>query len=98
MADGMRGMEDELAVVEEDDAAEAEAGLAGADEAPIVKLVNSLIADPVRKGASDIHIEPYEKSMRVRFRIDRMLNDMMAPPFKFNAAIISRLKIMAELD
>ncbi|HEY6867351.1 MAG TPA: type IV-A pilus assembly ATPase PilB, partial [Candidatus Eisenbacteria bacterium] len=98
MADVMKGMEEELAVVEEDDAAEAEAGIAGADEAPIVKLVNSLIADAVRKGASDIHIEPYEKSMRVRFRIDGVLQEMMAPPFKFKAAILSRLKIMAELD
>ncbi len=98
MADVMKGMEDELAVVEEDDVAEAEAGIAGADEAPIVKLVNSLIADAVRKGASDIHIEPYERSMRVRFRIDGVLHEMMSPPFKFKAAIISRLKIMAELD
>jgi type IV pilus assembly protein PilB len=98
MADVMRGMEEELSVVEEDDAAEAESGLAGADEAPIVKLVNSLIADAVRKGASDIHVEPYERSMRVRFRIDGVLQEMMAPPFKFKAAILSRLKIMAELD
>ncbi|MBI1796116.1 MAG: type IV-A pilus assembly ATPase PilB [Candidatus Eisenbacteria bacterium] len=98
MADVMKGMEEDLAVVEEDDSAEADAGIAGADEAPIVKLVNSLIADAVRKGASDIHIEPYEKSMRVRFRIDGMLHEMMAPPYKFKAAILSRLKIMAELD
>jgi type IV pilus assembly protein PilB len=98
MADVMRGIEEEMEVVEEDEAAEAEAGLAGADEAPIVKLVNSLIADAVRKSASDIHIEPYEKSMRVRFRIDGVMQEMMAPPFKFKAAIISRLKIMAELD
>jgi type IV pilus assembly protein PilB len=68
------------------------------DEAPIVKLVNSLIADAVRKGASDIHIEPYEKTMRVRFRIDGALQEMMAPPYKFKAAITSRLKIMADLD
>jgi len=98
MADVMKGFEDDLSVVEEDDSAEAESGIAGADEAPIVKLVNSLIADAVRKGASDIHIEPYEKSMRVRFRIDGVLQEMMSPPFKFKAAIISRLKIMAELD
>jgi type IV pilus assembly protein PilB len=100
MADVMKGIEEDLSVVEEDDtaAAEAEAGLAAIDEAPIVKLVNSLIADAVRKGASDIHIEPYEKSMRVRFRIDGVMQEMMAPPFKFKAAIISRLKIMAELD
>ena len=100
MADVMRNMEDDLAVVDDEaaTAAEAEAGVAAADEAPIVKLVNSLIADAVRKGASDIHIEPYEKSMRVRFRIDGVLQEMMAPPFKFKAAILSRLKIMAELD
>jgi type IV pilus assembly protein PilB len=52
----------------------------------------------VRKGASDIHIEPYEKNMRVRFRIDGALAEMMAPPYKFKAAITSRLKIMADLD
>jgi type IV pilus assembly protein PilB len=99
MADVMKGMEEDLAVVEEDDgSAEADYGLAGMDEAPIVKLVNSLIADAVRKGASDIHIEPYEKSMRVRFRIDGVLQEMMAPPYKFKPAILSRLKIMAELD
>ena len=96
MADVMRGMEEDLAVVEEEE--EADAGLAAADEAPIVKLVNSLIADAVRKGASDIHMEPYERAMRVRFRIDGVLQEMMAPPFKFKAAILSRLKIMAELD
>jgi len=97
MADVMKSIDDELSVVE--DAPEAEdAGLAGADEAPIVKLVNSLIFDAVRKGASDIHMEPYERSLRVRFRIDGVLQEMMSPPFKFKAAIISRLKIMAELD
>jgi type IV pilus assembly protein PilB len=99
MADVMKGMEEDLSVVEEEEhPATEEGGIAGADEAPIVKLVNSLIADAVRKGASDIHIEPYEKSMRVRFRIDGVLQEMMAPPFKFKLAIISRLKIMAELD
>ena len=97
MADVMKGIEEELSVVEEEEV-EADPGLSAADEAPIVKLVNSLIADAVRKGASDIHIEPYEKSMRVRFRIDGVMQEMMAPPFKFKAAIISRLKIMAELD
>src|SRR4029078_859556 len=97
MADVMKGMEEDLAVIEEEEVSD-DAGLGAVDEAPIVKLVNSLIADAVRKGASDIHIEPYEKAMRVRFRIDGVLQEMMAPPFKFKAAIISRLKIMAELD
>ncbi len=95
MADVMKGFEEDLSVVEEE---EEESGVAGADEAPIVKLVNSLISDAVRKGASDIHVEPYEKSLRVRFRIDGVMHEMMAPPFKFKAAILSRLKIMAELD
>ena len=97
MADVMKSIDDELSVVEEAPEVE-DAGAAAADEAPIVKLVNSLIYDAVRKGASDIHMEPYERSLRVRFRIDGVLQEMMSPPFKFKAAIISRLKIMAELD
>ncbi len=98
MADVMRNMEEDLAIVEDEDEESLESNISLADEAPIVKLVNSLIADAVRKGASDIHIEPYEKSLRVRFRIDGTLYEMMAPPFKFKAAIISRLKIMSDLD
>jgi type IV pilus assembly protein PilB len=98
MADVMKNFEDDLAVVEEEDAPAESDGLGQVDEAPIVKLVNSLIGDAVRKGASDIHIEPYEKSMRVRFRIDGALQEMMAPPYKYKAAITSRLKIMADLD
>ncbi len=100
MAEVMKNLDDELAVVEEEEMTpEAESELLGQlDEAPVVKLVNSLIADAVRKGASDIHIEPYEKSMRVRFRIDGALQEMMAPPYKFKAALTSRLKIMADLD
>jgi type IV pilus assembly protein PilB len=98
MADVMKNMEEDLDVVDEDESAEADAGLGQVNDAPIVKLVNSLISDAVRKGASDIHIEPYEKLMRVRFRIDGALAEMMAPPYKFKAAITSRLKIMADLD
>ncbi len=95
----MRGMEDDIEVIEEqiDDAPDATL-LGEADQAPVVKLVNSLISDAVRKGASDIHIEPYEKALRVRFRIDGTLYEMMSPPFRMKPAIISRLKIMAELD
>ena len=66
--------------------------------APVVKLVNSLLADAVQRGASDIHVEPYEKNMRVRYRIDGILHDMMSPPNRLKSAIISRMKIMAELD
>jgi type IV pilus assembly protein PilB len=67
-------------------------------EAPIIKLVNALMLSAIQKGASDIHIEPYEKEMRIRFRIDGQLHAVMAPPLKFRDAIISRVKIMARLD
>src|SRR5690242_16374191 len=69
-----------------------------ADEAPIVKLVNLILTDAVKRGASDIHIEPYEKEFRVRFRIDGVLQSIMSPPLKLKDAITSRLKIMAKLD
>jgi type IV pilus assembly protein PilB len=69
-----------------------------AEEAPIIKLVNLILTDAVKRGASDIHIEPYEKEVRVRFRIDGILQAVMAPPMKLRDAIISRIKIMAKLD
>ena len=69
-----------------------------ADEAPVVKLVNVVLGDAVKRGASDIHIEPYEKEFRVRFRIDGVLQSIMSPPLKLKDAITSRLKIMSKLD
>ncbi len=69
-----------------------------AEEAPVVKLVNLILLDAIKKGASDIHVEPYEKDFRVRFRIDGVLYEVMKPPMKLRAAIISRLKIMSSLD
>jgi len=69
-----------------------------ADEAPIVKLVNIVMSDAVKRGASDIHIEPYEKDYRVRFRIDGVLHQIMSPPLKLKDAITSRIKIMAKMD
>src|SRR3954466_12476461 len=81
---------------------EAEAGLAelekAAEEAPIVKLVNMVLTDAVKRGASDIHIEPYDKDFRVRFRIDGILQTIMNPPAKLKDAITSRIKIMSKLD
>ena len=68
------------------------------EEAPVIKLVNGMLNDAMKKGASDIHVEPYEKVFRVRFRIDGVLYDTMNPPLKFKNAIISRLKIMSKLD
>ncbi|MBP9837457.1 MAG: type IV-A pilus assembly ATPase PilB [Proteobacteria bacterium] len=68
------------------------------EDAPVVKLVNAILTDAIKKGASDIHIEPYEKVFRVRFRIDGILYEIMRPPLKLKNAITSRLKIMADLD
>src|SRR5215813_1337048 len=69
-----------------------------ADEAPVVKLVNLVLLDAIKKHASDIHVEPYERDFRVRFRIDGVLYEVMRPPKQLKNAITSRLKIMAELD
>lgn len=69
-----------------------------AEDAPVVKLVNLVLIDAIKKGASDIHIEPYEKDFRVRYRIDGVLYEMMKPPLKLKNAITSRIKIMSALD
>jgi type IV pilus assembly protein PilB len=69
-----------------------------AGEAPVVKLCNAILLSAIKKKASDIHIEPYEKNFRVRFRIDGILQEEMRPPLKLRNAITSRLKIMASLD
>lgn len=67
-------------------------------DAPVVRLVNVLLVDALRRGASDIHVEPYEKELRIRFRIDGVLYDVMHPPLKLRDALISRIKIMSKLD
>ena len=69
-----------------------------AEEAPVVRLVNAILVDAIRNNASDIHLEPYEKSMRVRFRIDGVLKAVTRPPLKLRNAIVSRIKIMSNLD
>jgi len=69
-----------------------------ADEAPVVKLVNMVLLDAIRRGASDLHWEPYEKELRIRFRMDGVLHEMLSPPKRLEPAIISRLKIMSNLD
>jgi type IV pilus assembly protein PilB len=97
LADIMHDLEADVDVVseeEEDTASEIDE----ASQAPVVKYVNHLIAEAIESGASDIHIEPYERSIRVRYRIDGSLCEMVAPPFKMKAAVLSRLKIMSELD
>ncbi|HKZ53289.1 MAG TPA: type IV-A pilus assembly ATPase PilB [Candidatus Acidoferrales bacterium] len=89
---------DEVEIAEE----ESEASLAelehAAEEAPVIKLVNLILTEALNRGASDIHIEPYEKEYRVRFRVDGILHNIMNPPFKLRDAITSRVKIMAKMD
>lgn len=98
--DILQGYDDrEVATVEEGDEGPDVGDLQrSTEDAPVVKLVNLILSDAIKKGASDIHIEPYEKSFRVRYRIDGVLYDTMQPPMKLRAAIISRAKIMAQLD
>jgi len=85
----------DLEVVEEQD--DDVAGLS-ADDAPLVRLVNSLLVDAVKRGVSDIHIEPFDKEVRVRFRLDGALIEMPPLPNKLRAAVTSRIKIMSDLD
>ncbi len=68
------------------------------EDAPVVKLVNLILTDAIKKGASDIHIEPHEKTFRIRFRIDGVLYEVMSPPPTMHPALVSRIKIMARLD
>jgi len=89
---------DDVEVLEELEEISAEALERQGAEAPIIKLVNVVLMSAIQKGASDIHIEPYEKELRVRYRIDGILYNVMAPPMKFRDAITSRIKIMSKLD
>jgi type IV pilus assembly protein PilB len=95
----MRDLVDEELELASDEAELDAASLEkAAEEAPIIKLVNLILTDSVKRGASDIHLEPYETELRVRFRIDGMLQTVMTPPLKVKDAITSRMKIMAKLD
>lgn len=87
--------EDELELIEEK---EEEGPVQVADDAPVVKLINGILTDAVKRGASDIHIEPFEHEIRVRYRIDGALQEIMKPPVKLKAALTSRIKIMANLN
>ncbi|MFQ5607871.1 MAG: type IV-A pilus assembly ATPase PilB [Candidatus Zixiibacteriota bacterium] len=87
----------EVVTGEEDGPSESEL-LSAIQDKPLVKLVDSIITDAVRRGASDIHVENYEKRLRVRYRVDGDLREMDPLPFRYRAAIISRIKIMADLD
>ncbi len=89
---------DDLEVVQDDDDVDVSELARESEDAPVVKLVNLILTDAVKRTASDIHIEPYEREFRVRYRIDGALYEVMKPPLKLRNAITSRVKIMAELD
>ncbi|OLD61532.1 MAG: type IV-A pilus assembly ATPase PilB [Acidobacteria bacterium 13_1_40CM_2_60_7] len=90
--------EQDLELAAEEEELDAAALEKAAEEAPIIKLVNLILTDAVKRGASDIHVEPYELEMRVRFRVDGILQTVMNPPLRLKDAITSRMKIMAKLD
>ncbi len=90
-------MED-LEVIGEEEQVDISSLERATEDAPVVKLVNLILTDAIKRKASDIHVEPYERTFRVRYRIDGVLYEVMKPPLKLKNAIISRLKIMAELD
>jgi type IV pilus assembly protein PilB len=92
----MEGLGEDVEVVEEQE--EDQATQAQIDDAPVVKLINGLLTEAVRRGASDIHIEPFEHEIRVRYRIDGALQEIMRPPLKMRAALTSRVKILSQLN
>jgi len=95
--DGLDGLEDLEVGVDEPQENEGDVA-AGVNDTPIVKFVNKVLLDAINKGASDIHIEPYEKSCRVRFRIDGILKEMASPPLALAMRIAARIKILSKLD
>ena len=89
---------DDVEILQEMEEISAESLERQGGEAPVIKLVNVVLMSAIQKGASDIHVEPYEKEFRVRYRVDGILYNIMAPPMKMRDAITSRIKIMAKLD
>ena len=98
----MEGTAGDVEVVEGDEESWAKTDIfelkESADEAPVVRLVNMILVDAIRRGASDIHLEPYEKVFRVRFRVDGVLHEIMTPPKRLETALTSRVKIMSTMD
>ena len=92
------GSNDDVEVLEEIEEISVEALQRQGEEAPVIKLVNVILMSAIQKGASDIHIEPYEKELRIRYRMDGILYNIMSPPMKYRDAITSRIKIMSKLD
>lgn len=89
---------EELEVVQEEEEVNVNELQRATEDAPVVKLVNAILHEAIKRRASDIHVEPYEKEFRVRFRIDGVLYEIMKPPLKLKNAIVSRLKILSNLD
>ena len=99
LADVMSDLDvEDMEIVGDDDEIDVSTLERATEDAPVVKMVNAILQDAIRKKASDIHIEPYEKVFRVRYRIDGILYEVMKPPLKLKNAITSRIKIMSELD
>ncbi len=99
LADMMSDLDmDDLEIVAEHDEVDVTSLEKATEDAPVVKLVNMILSDAIKRKASDIHVEPYERMFRVRYRIDGVLYEVMKPPLKLKNAITSRIKIMAELD
>ncbi len=96
--DFQTGEAEEFEVVQDNEEIDLAELSRASEDAPVVRLVNVLMVDSLRRGASDIHVEPYEKDFRIRFRIDGILYDVMHPPMKMRDPLISRLKIMSKLD
>ncbi|MEI6207147.1 MAG: type IV-A pilus assembly ATPase PilB [Desulfuromonadales bacterium] len=99
LADVMGDLDvEDMEVIDDGDEVDVRSLEKATEDAPVVKMVNAILQDAIKKKASDIHIEPYEKLFRVRYRIDGILYEVMKPPIKLKNAITSRIKIMAELD
>ncbi|MCA9763458.1 MAG: type IV-A pilus assembly ATPase PilB [Gemmatimonadetes bacterium] len=94
----MEGIGEDVEVVEEEEDESIAAMQAAVDDAPVVKLINGVLTDAVKRGASDIHIEPFEHEIRIRYRVDGALLEVMKPPMKMKAALTSRIKILAQLN
>ncbi|RKZ02099.1 MAG: type II secretion system protein GspE [Candidatus Hydrothermota bacterium] len=98
LLESVKEAESGIEVVEEEEEAGPETAAALIEEAPVVRLVNGLIIEAVKRRASDIHIEPYEKYVRVRYRIDGVLHEIMPIPYRLKDAVVSRIKVMSRLD
>jgi type IV pilus assembly protein PilB len=98
MLDDITSEINDVEVMEQEVDESAVAAMAGVDDAPVVKLLNAILIEAVQRGASDIHFECFEHELRVRYRIDGVLHEIMKPPLKLRAALISRFKIMSQLN